>query len=161
MYRFHLLRTDRIPHIASISIHPMYRFHSINRNQQGTNICISIHPMYRFHTLWTSRQRWILTYFNTSYVSVPLRIRKGCKQINVYFNTSYVSVPQVYAVANYFGVKIFQYILCIGSTHSEAHTIGANALFQYILCIGSTDVITIKIMPNSNFNTSYVSVPRD
>ena len=52
----------------------------------------------------------------------------------------------------------FQYILCYGSTILDPEVISGVSRFQYILCYGSTKILSRKNWENNNFNTSYVTV---
>ena len=54
--------------------------------------------------------------------------------------------------------KIFQYILCCGSTVTVWETVQALSEFQYILCCGSTKCFVSIDILGLNFNTSYVVV---
>ena len=54
--------------------------------------------------------------------------------------------------------KIFQYILCYGSTSTKTPPDSRIQLFQYILCYGSTLIHIILNTKYNYFNTSYVMV---
>ena len=54
------------------------------------------------------------------------------------FNTSYVMVQRKINLNGKDWLRIFQYILCYGSTAFGAIQGFTSLLFQYILCYGST-----------------------
>ena len=58
----------------------------------------------------------------------------------------------------FYGIKIFQYILCCGSTKGIVSKEIITEEFQYILCCGSTLKFRPKESLSRYFNTSYVAV---
>ena len=57
-----------------------------------------------------------------------------------------------------FFLKLFQYILCYGSTYLINNNFVGAHKFQYILCYGSTKILIGMIVQILYFNTSYVTV---
>ena len=76
---------------GEVSIHPMCRFKRVGGSIYRPTLFVSIHPMCRFKKIALFK-KFVISSFNTSYVSV--QGGRGIKSIICLksFNTSYVSV---------------------------------------------------------------------
>ena len=106
--------------LYNVSIHPMCRFKLSCIYSTPYLILVSIHPMCRFKTLF------VLYFLNYS----------------TSFNTSYVSVQDISNQVVDFS-KVFQYILCVGSSIKPIEKGTEPDGFQYILCVGSSSIFLI------------------
>ena len=158
----------------------MCRFKKPLSNSSGSSIAVSIHPMCRFKDIydftpnWEERFQyilcvgsrllarvnlWILCCFNTSYVSVQVKMVLHKRHIDQSFNTSYVSVQVVFLTKIFLSVWGFNtsYVsvqgllmlqkktnmLCFNTSYVSVQVNTElegvkNRAFQYILCVGSS-----------------------
>ena len=95
--------------------------------------------------------------FNTSYVSVQEAIGRATAKKQLGFNTSYVSVQAVGFTCNSLVFHVSIHLMCRFKVIDDEE-IAQSKLFQYILCVGSSSKDTPYARTMPCFNTSYVSV---
>ncbi len=136
----------------------MCRFKFVNFAWYFWFFKISIHHMCRFKLLGVAWWGLILTYFNTSYVSVQVKTitqqknQTGSFQYIICVGSSRILLEYKYKI------KLFQYIICVGSSAKrELQHVFVDS-FQYIICVGSSLINLLMWTCKRYFNTSYVSV---
>ena len=97
---------------------------------------ISIHLMCRFKIINIYYQK-ILADFNTSYVSVQEKREIEFKIIKLFQYILCVG-SRFYKLLENSSSYEFQYILCVGSRTDSASHGSYSSEFQYILCVGSS-----------------------
>ena len=140
-----------------ISIHPMLRFNAGNAAAPAPWIKISIHPMLRFNSFLLFQATW------NNCISIHPMLRFNIRIFSCFFPCTKISIHPMLRFnlfKEYYSpkCKIFQYILCYGSTEKCSKDIASKLIFQYILCYGSTANNLDGYQTFYNFNTSYVTV---